>query len=121
MAKLLNRHSLADHENLAHLLPSTKSMIIARKKNHIQGNHTTNRIIQGLVDIQIQHRLAQKFARAEGSRSGEPPPPPRRGHKNKCVGNAGSRLSEIPLAWASCLLAQKPQQVAWATIRGEKA
>jgi len=32
MAKLLNQHSLADHENLAHLLPSTKLMIIARKK-----------------------------------------------------------------------------------------
>jgi len=44
MAKLLNHHSLADHENLAHLLPSTKSMIIARKKNHIQDNHTTNRV-----------------------------------------------------------------------------
>jgi len=36
------------------------------------------------------------------------------------MSNAGSRLGEIPLAWASCLLAQKPQWVAWATIRGEK-
>ena len=35
---------LADHENLAHLLPSIKLMIIARKKNHIQDNHTTNRV-----------------------------------------------------------------------------
>jgi len=26
-----NHHSLVDHENLAHLLPSTKLMIIARK------------------------------------------------------------------------------------------
>ncbi|QCE00260.1 hypothetical protein DEO72_LG7g1548 [Vigna unguiculata] len=122
MAKLLNRHSLADHEKLAHLLPSTKSMIIARKKNHIQGNHTTNR---GPIDIPTQHSLAQHLAQAEGSRSGETcslrraSPSPRREHKNKCVGNVGSRLSEIPLAWASCLLAQKPQQVAWATIRGE--
>ena len=36
MARLLDRRSLADHENLAHLLPSTKSMIIARKNSHIQ-------------------------------------------------------------------------------------
>ncbi|QCE01778.1 hypothetical protein DEO72_LG7g3078 [Vigna unguiculata] len=31
MAKQRNHHSLVDHENLAHLLPSTKLMIIARK------------------------------------------------------------------------------------------
>ncbi|QCD94917.1 hypothetical protein DEO72_LG5g3007 [Vigna unguiculata] len=31
MAKLLDHHSLADHEDLAHLLPSTKLMIIARR------------------------------------------------------------------------------------------
>ncbi|QCE10695.1 hypothetical protein DEO72_LG10g1926 [Vigna unguiculata] len=43
MAKLLNHHSLADHENLAHLLPSTKLMIIARKNSHIQHNHATKR------------------------------------------------------------------------------
>ena len=36
MAKLLDHRSLTDHENLAHLLPSTKSMIIARKNSHIQ-------------------------------------------------------------------------------------
>jgi len=34
-------------------------------------------------------------------------PSPRREHKNKGVAITGSRLSEIPLAWASCLLAQK--------------
>jgi len=34
-------------------------------------------------------------------------PSPSREHKNKGMSNAGSRLSEIPLAWASCLLAQK--------------
>jgi len=90
--------------------------------DHSSYNHTQSKqIIQGPIDIQTQHSLAQQLAQAEGSRSGEPPPPPRRGHKNKNVGNAGSRLGEIPLAWASCLLAQKPQQVAWVTIRGEKA
>jgi len=31
MAKLLDHRSLADPEDLAHLLPSTKLMIIARK------------------------------------------------------------------------------------------
>ncbi|QCD86239.1 hypothetical protein DEO72_LG3g760 [Vigna unguiculata] len=34
-------------------------------------------------------------------------PSPRREHKNKGGGITGSRLSEIPLAWASGLLAQK--------------
>ncbi|QCD97133.1 hypothetical protein DEO72_LG6g1843 [Vigna unguiculata] len=34
-------------------------------------------------------------------------PSPRREHKGRSKSNAGSRLSEIPLAWASCLLAQK--------------
>jgi len=96
--------------------------------DHSSYNHTQpKQIIQGPIDIQTQHSLVQHLAQAEGSRSGETcslrraSPSPRREHKNKCVGNVGSRLSEIPLAWASCLLAQKPQQVAWATIRGENA
>ncbi|QCE00745.1 hypothetical protein DEO72_LG7g2035 [Vigna unguiculata] len=38
-----NLHFLADLWNLAHLLPSIKLMIIARKKNHIQEYHTINR------------------------------------------------------------------------------
>ena len=68
------------------------------------GNHQTS---------QSQHCLAQHLAQAEGSRSGETcslrraSPSPRRGHRSRSMGNAGSRLSEIPLAWASCLLAQK--------------
>jgi len=44
MAKQRNHHSLVDHENLAHLLPSIKLMIIARKNSHIQYNHATKRI-----------------------------------------------------------------------------
>ncbi|QCE08307.1 hypothetical protein DEO72_LG9g3338 [Vigna unguiculata] len=69
-----------------------------------------------------QHCLAQHLAQAEGSRSGETcslrraSPSPRREHKGRSMSNAGSRLSEIPLAWASCLLAQKFKQVAWATF-----
>ncbi|QCD79080.1 hypothetical protein DEO72_LG1g2718 [Vigna unguiculata] len=31
----------------------------------------------------------------------------------------GSRLSEIPLAWARCSLAQEFKQVAWATFRAK--
>ena len=46
MAKQRNRHFLADRGNLAHLLPSIKLMIIARKKTHIQDNHTTNMVSQ---------------------------------------------------------------------------
>jgi len=40
------------------------------------------------------------------------PPPPRRGLKQEQESNAGSRLGETPLAWASCLLAQKHTLVA---------
>jgi len=67
----------------------------------------------GTTDIQIQYGLAQHLAQAETSRSGKTcslrraSPSPRREHKSKSMRNAGSRLSEIPLAWASCLLAQK--------------
>jgi len=67
----------------------------------------------GTTNMQIQYGLAQHLAQAEGSRSGETcslrraSPSPRREHKSKSMSNAGSRLSEIPLAWASCLLIQK--------------
>jgi len=44
MAKQRNRHFLADRGNLAHLLPLNELMIIAKKKTHIQENHTTNRV-----------------------------------------------------------------------------
>ena len=46
MAKRQNHHSLVDHEDLAHLLPSTKLMIIARKNSHIQYNRTSKRVSQ---------------------------------------------------------------------------
>ena len=39
------------------------------------------------------------------------------GSKRKQESNAGSRLGETPLAWASCLLAQKFEWVAWLTFR----
>jgi len=45
------------------------------------------------------------------------PPPPRRGHKIRGMSNAGSRLGETPLAWASGMLAQNFERVAWATSR----
>jgi len=44
MAKQRNLHFLADHENLAHLLPSIQLMIIAGKNSHIPHNHTTNKV-----------------------------------------------------------------------------
>jgi len=44
MAKQRNHHSLVDHENFAHLLPSIILMIIARKHSHIQYNHATERV-----------------------------------------------------------------------------
>jgi len=49
------------------------------------------------------------------------PPPPRRGLKQEQESSAGSRLGETPLAWTSCLLAQKHTLVAWATTRAESS
>jgi len=81
---------------------------------HSSYNHTQpKQIVQEQTDIQKQYGLAQHLAQAKESRSGETcllrraSPSPRREHKNKGMSNTGSRLSEIPLAWASCLLAQK--------------
>ena len=57
MAKQRNHHSLVDHENFAHLLPllpTIKLMIIARKNNHIQYNHTAKRVSQSQYIIIIQ-------------------------------------------------------------------
>ena len=51
MAKQRNRHFLVDRGNLAHLLPSIKLMIIARKNNHIQYNHTTKWVSQSQQHI----------------------------------------------------------------------
>jgi len=48
-------------------------------------------------------------------------PPPRRGLKQEQESSAGSRLGETPLAWASCVLAQKHTMVAWATTRTESS
>jgi len=45
MAKQRSHRSLVDCEDLAHLLPSIKLMIIAKKKSHIQDNHTKNRVV----------------------------------------------------------------------------
>jgi len=58
------------------------------------------------VSPSISLRL-RGLAQARHARSGEPPPRLGENAKNKGMGNTGSRLSEIPLAWASCLLAQK--------------
>jgi len=67
--------------------------------------------------------LAQYLAQAEGSRSGEASSLRRtpfrlgEGSKEHPRINVGSRLGETPLAWARCLLAQKFERVAWATLR----
>jgi len=45
MAKKRNHHSLVGHENLAHLLPSIKLMIIAKEKATPQNiQQTTKRV-----------------------------------------------------------------------------
>jgi len=62
-------------------------------------NHNT-------VSPSISLRL-RGLAQARRARSGEPLPRLGESAKNKGMGNTGSRLSEIPLSWASCLLAQK--------------
>jgi len=58
------------------------------------------------VSPSISLRL-RGLAQARHARSGEPPPRLGESAKKKGMGNTGSRLSEIPLAWASCLPAQK--------------
>ncbi|QCE03750.1 hypothetical protein DEO72_LG8g1776 [Vigna unguiculata] len=166
MAKQRSRHSLVAHENLAHLLPSTKLMIIARENSHIHHNHATKQsdsadactcggypcstlscsspshVLQVVTinQISLTTRVSGCSPYLESLPSytdGAPPwaptnrghgitsrplkhdprgetcslrrasPSPRREHKSKGMSNARSRLSEIPLAWASCLLAQK--------------
>ncbi|QCE04082.1 hypothetical protein DEO72_LG8g2115 [Vigna unguiculata] len=96
---------------------------------------TTSTILKAKQALTIQnqenhptlHCLAQHLAQAGGSRSGEmvsprrAPSSPRRGLEKGAEALAGSRLGETPFTWARCSLAQKPQWVAWATIRGEKA
>jgi len=109
MLSLIPTHSSTIHESY----PRIYFML-----RYIQVNHHTiilnqNRSFRKHQTSKSQHCLAQHLAQAEGSRSGETcslrraSPSPRREHKNKSRSNAGSRLSEIPLAWASCLLAQK--------------
>jgi len=86
-------------------------------------------IIQEQPSNQTTHCLAQPLAQTEGSRSGETVSLRRdglaqasplrlgEGSKKEAGTNAGSRLGETPLAWASCSLAQNDEQVAWATFR----
>ena len=57
------------------------------------------------------------FAQARRARSGEPPLRLGEGSMEHSVNITGSRLGETPLAWARCSLAQKFEQVAWATFR----
>jgi len=109
MLSLIPTHSSTIHELcqkiyfILHYIHVHHHTIILNQ-DKLFGNHQTSK---------TQHCLAQHLAQAEGSRSGETCSlrraslSPRREHKNKCVGITGSRLSEIPLAWASCLLAQK--------------
>jgi len=84
-------------------------------KNKQTSNHNT-------VSPSTSLRL-RGLAQARQSRSGETvslrqvPLRQGEGSKRKQESNAGSRLGETPLAWASCLLAQKFERVAWATFR----
>ena len=57
------------------------------------------------------------LAQARQSRSGESPSAQARARNKEIGTTAGSRLGETPLAWASGSLAQKVEQVAWATYR----
>jgi len=80
----------------------------------ITQSYSANMVHSGNIK-QLRHSTVSPSIslRLRGSRSGETcslrraSPSPRREHKSRSMSNAGSRLSEIPLAWASCLLAQK--------------
>jgi len=103
--------------------------------DHTHSYQTFSTILKAKQALTIQnqenhptlHCLAQHLAQAGGSRSGEmvsprrAPSSPRRGLEKGAEALAGSRLGETPFTWARCSIAQKPQWVAWATIRGEKA
>ncbi|QCE00110.1 hypothetical protein DEO72_LG7g1396 [Vigna unguiculata] len=62
-------------------------------------------------------RRRGSLAQARQSRSGESPSAQARARNKEIGTTAGSRLGETPLAWASGSLAQKVEQVAWATYR----
>ncbi|QCD96573.1 hypothetical protein DEO72_LG6g1279 [Vigna unguiculata] len=124
MAKQRNRYFLADREILAHLLPSIILMIIARKKSHIQDNHTTNRktITLRLASPSTSLRpkdLAQAtrtLAQASSLRLGESSTSSIRTLRAFSLRRdppcLSARLSET-------FARSKVQWVAWMTIRGE--
>ena len=109
MLNLIPTHSSTIHDScqiiyfMLHYIHVHHHTIILNQNGSL-GKHQTSK---------SQHCLAQHLAQAEGSRSGETcslrraSSSPRREHKSRSKSNARSRLSEIPLAWASCLLAQK--------------
>ncbi|QCE10597.1 hypothetical protein DEO72_LG10g1827 [Vigna unguiculata] len=70
----------------------------------IRDSHST-------VSPSISLRL-RGLAQARRARSGAPPPRLGESAKNKGMGNTGSRLSEIPLAWA------RRDGLAWARLTG---
>jgi len=100
MPKLIPNPSFKFHESCYVYL----MLHYIHKLHHNIPTHS-KQVIQKYTNISTQHYLAQHLAQAEGSRSGESPFA-RRGLKQEQESNAGSRLGETPLAWASCVLAQ---------------
>jgi len=79
------------------ILNQNKSFGNKQPSNHITVSPSASLRLRGLAQ-------ANHLRLGEGSK----------GHPET---NAGSRLGETPLAWARCLLAQKFDGVAWATLR----
>ncbi|QCE14721.1 hypothetical protein DEO72_LG11g1726 [Vigna unguiculata] len=61
MAKQQSHRSLVDREDLTHLLPLIKLIIIAKENSHIQDNHTTNKRMLALVVDTSAHPRAMCY------------------------------------------------------------
>ena len=108
MLSLIPTHSSTIHESCqTYISCSIIYIYIITQSYPIKTDHTGTSKVQNhsAASPSISPRLrglAQAGCLAQASL-----PSPRREGKNKCVAITGSRLSEIPLAWASGLLAQK--------------
>ncbi|QCD82807.1 hypothetical protein DEO72_LG2g3148 [Vigna unguiculata] len=98
-----------------HYIPVPHHNIHTQPKQIIQNKQTSQ---HNIVSPNTSLRL-RGFTQARRARSGELPFRLGEGSRKGTGNNAGSRLGETPLAWASCLLAQQHTLVAWATTRAE--
>ncbi|QCD83096.1 hypothetical protein DEO72_LG2g3439 [Vigna unguiculata] len=98
------------------ILPHHKTFITILKTSTHNPHKAKKVIPHCTVSLSPSPRL-RGLAQARRARSGEPPLRLGEGSMVHSGNITGSRLSEIPLAWARRSLAQEFKQVAWATFR----